>query len=643
MMSNKISCPRRLHLCAARLVTCIVVTVSVQAHIIPPENFHPAVESYRRMNFLLNLNPIPWHDVLKDTTVITKHAAAIVPAAAKEFHDQVSRLIEPFTKAANGNREMPDSAARRQTARAVFESSTRIMARLLKSRLEVAAAAIREGGDGAECLKTARKLWAAFEYEIQHSDSAAHTRLGIAWLELSTARGSRGIMKAGEVPAKVDLFTAFTGEIIGYLDANFGDHYQTPGNRRLAPLPTKSPTFDAAANVFVKLPPGHNINKQVPRPRQILNMAARGVDEGETALIAVGDMAFDSAYIFGEPMRSFQMSCNTCHNKSITNPQFFIPGLSHQKGAVDISNNFLAPHANNGLFDSLDIPDLRGIKFTAPYGRNGRFPSLREFVRNGIMNEFNGPEPDPVLVDGILAYMNEFDFLPNPALDRDGTLNDNASSAARRGEKLFRKPFTTMDRMSCATCHIPSANFIDHKRHDIGTVEGAEPFSRDRALDTPTLLGIKFTAPYFHDGRAPTLQAVVEWFNDNHGLGMKRREIDDLTAYLDTVGDGVDAYEDTSYYLDAEMEEFSFFLSAYEFLKEKDKPKLMTITFETIASEIRNHKWELQDYQFLPVMNRLAELMDEAVEANKQGNRALVDQKVEAYRMLFAENVDDLK
>ena len=198
--------------------------------------------------------------------------------------------------------------------------------------------------------------------------------------------------------------------------------------------------------------------------------------------------------------------------------------------------------------------------------------------------------------------------------------------------------------MSCATCHVPSANFIDHKRHDVGTVQGYAGFSRDRTLDTPTLLGIRYTPPYFHDGSQPTLRAVNEFFNDYYKLGLSEQELSDLTAYVETVGDGVDAYEDTVYYLDAEMEEFSFFLSAFEFLDRKDKPELIGITFETIASEIRNHKWELQDYDAMPVMERLAEIMDEALAVVYQsGDREKVRQLVKEYRELYTRNVNVLK
>ena len=60
------------------------------------------------------------------------------------------------------------------------------------------------------------------------------------------------------------------------------------------------------------------------------------------------------------------------------------------------------------------------------------------------------------------------------------------------------------------------------------------------------------------------------------------------------------------------MEEFSFFLSAYETLAARNEPGLINLTFQTIALEIRNHKWEARDPAAYPVMDHLAELMDQA-------------------------------
>jgi cytochrome c peroxidase len=618
-------------------------TVSVcSAHIIPPEKLHSVAESYRRATFVLNLNPVLWDVVRSDVDVVAKHLKGVDPDAAEKLVSQVGEVIGKARQEADEERGI-EPMPRAEAAREVFRLLTVAVSAIYRHHMAAAESKLSDHKAALEEIKHAQGVWGAFDDVVRATDRAAHRRLGEAWLTLPTALGSPGLLGNGVVPANREVFTREARELVKYIETNFGPDFEPAAGRKLAAWPVKSATFDAAATLPIKLPPGSNINKQVPRPRQILGMAARGVDEGETNLIALGDMAFDSTYIFGDPARSLGITCNTCHNKGVTNPNFFIPGLSARPGGMDVSGSHFASYANNGLFDHVDTPDLRGIRFTAPYGRNGRTASLREFVRNVIVLEFNGDEPDPLLVDAMVAYMNEFEFLPNPALKRDGTLNGTASESARRGEKIFNRPFAGMNGKSCASCHIPSSHFVDHQRHDIGSVEGFAAHSIDGALDTPTLLSAKYTQPYFHDGSLPTLRAVNEWFNDRFKLGLSKAEIDDLTAYVETVGDGVDAYENTPYYLDAEMEEFSFFLSTFEFLDQRNKTELMNTTFQTIASEIRNHKWELRDQSAQPVMNRLAEIMDEATAAILAGDRAAVRDKVAEYRKLYAEHVDVLK
>ena len=611
------------------------------AHIIPPEELHPVAEAYRRCTFALNLNPVPWELVRQEVESIEHWLRTADPDAADRFDSDYLAVLGNDDGGENSSVEAPSTRERKR--RAVFELCTRAVGRVLVTALEEAIRVAPDRELARNHLNLSQAVLAAFADTLPYVDPEAHRILGEAFLSASDATGSDGLMSHGVIPFDAPRFRSNLQTIATYMRANFGDDFAAGPDAWLSPRPLVSPTHRVRAVAPRRLPPGANLNKQLPRPRQILNMAARGVDESQTPLIALGDMAFDSAYIFGEPARSLEMSCNTCHNKGVTNPNFVVPGISSRPGGMDVSNNFFTGHANNGHFDPLDIPDLRGIRFTAPYGRNGRFSSLREFVRNVIVNEFNGPEPDPILLDGIIAYMNEFDFLPNPHLNADGTLGASASDAARRGEAIFRRPFPQMADRSCATCHVPSANFVDHQRHDLGTVTGHEPYSLDRAMDTPTLLSSTYTAPYFHDGSQPTLRSVNEWFNTTFGLGLTEHDLRDLTAYVRTVGDGIDAYEDSVYYLDAEMEEFSFFLSAFEFLAEKNKPELMNATFQTIALEIRNHKWELQDYAHLPTMDALAELMDEAYEANRVEDWNRVVASVAAYRRLYAANMEDLK
>ncbi len=118
---------------------------------------------------------------------------------------------------------------------------------------------------------------------------------------------------------------------------------------------------------------------------------------------------------------------------------------------------------------SARIPSLRGARFLAPYGNDGRSASLREFVRNVVVNEFAGPEPSPAVLDALVAYIEDIDFLPNPRLAVGGHLTTRASEAARRGELLFMRPFPHDPHCSCAGCHIPTGAFVDHRQHSVGS------------------------------------------------------------------------------------------------------------------------------------------------------------------------------
>ena len=612
----------------------------IRAHIVPPENLHPVVESYRRMTFLLNLNPVLWEKVQGDFEVIVRHYKTLNARAAEKTESEFKNIL-----AGRGSAEMNSPRVRETARREVFELSTRTVARLVAFELKRSVDAAADRNLARQRLREARQIFAAFEKPLSYSDPDGFRRVGQAWLGMASALGSEGILRVGYVPMDRAAFKSEAESIIRYLDETYGTGFRAPLGRTLAPFPSTKTKASVSGHLglLMGLPPGANINKQRRRPRQILNMAARGVDERETYLIALGDMAFDSSYIFGEPARSLGLSCNTCHNKGVTNPQFFIPGISGVPGTVDVSNSFFGPHANNGLYDPIDIPDLRGIRFTAPYGRNGPFASLRDFTRNVIVNEFSGPEPDPDVVDGLVAYMLEINFLPNPYLDSNGALTEKASEAARRGEKLFHKKFPGMQNRSCATCHVPATHFLDGRRHDIGTVPPAEAYGRDGGMDTPTLLGLRFNAPYFHDGRLPTITSVVDWFDKEFKLELNESEKNDLTAYLETVGDGVEPFEEDAGIVAPELEEFDIFMSTYETLLARKKPDVLGVLLRTVALEVRAHKWDLLDPAGEPVMEQMAQALDAAYVALQSNDMSGVDQGVQSYRQLYQEHREELQ
>jgi len=58
-------------------------------------------------------------------------------------------------------------------------------------------------------------------------------------------------------------------------------------------------------------------------------------------------------------------------------------------------------------------------------------------------------------------------------------------------------------------------------------------------VDTPALVGLAASAPYYHDGSAPTLRALLLENGSVHGMGnlsnLDSQKMDDLIAYLKTL------------------------------------------------------------------------------------------------------------
>lgn len=601
-----------------------------------PNGDHNISDSYQRILFILSLNPAPWDQVRENAAAILQSLAQVNEKQARGLEEALRNIetARSVTPPPPPDADLPvnpedleiDMMPHDEATRQAFVVVTRGVAHIIYEGLILAQ---QEAIPDPNAMRaTARDAFDAFVPTFESYDPKALKQLETAWEQL-LLRASGGSNQNDHVSNGKDVAV-----IADYFRKHFGPSYTVSNNEPLLPIPKGSPTVVREAQTVLSLPPGSTITRSIPRPRQLLNSVERGALEREMILSSLGAAAFNNPYIFGEPARSLRITCNTCHEKSGNNPDFFIPGLSSRRGNVDVTNSFFAPHANNGVFDPLDIPDLRGIRFTAPYGRNGRFSSLREFTRNVIVNEFNGEEPDPVLLDAMVVYMNEFDFVENPALNGDGSLNHRASEAARRGEKLFNKPFEGFGNRSCASCHVPSANFLDHQRHDIGTLNGATEFSRDRALDTPTLLGTMSSAPYFHHGSQPTLGAVVEWFNQEFRLGLSRAEIADLTAYVSTVGNGIHVFAVGNNFVLEDMEDQDSFLAGYEFLTQRRKWGLSEDLFRSIGLEVRRQIPIATNQDGKKALARLAEMMDEAAQLAASQKADLVNEKVAAWREL---------
>ena len=130
-----------------------------------------------------------------------------------------------------------------------------------------------------------------------------------------------------------------------------------------------------------------------------------------------------------------------------------------------------------------------------------------------------GLSPELDAIDAYLTSLAEVN--PSPFRNPDGTFTEDAKA----GEAIFT-------RLACDECHSgpDMTDSADGVLHDVGTIwagSGQRLGAELTGLDTPTLVGIWATAPYLHDGSAPTLEAVLDKAAES---GTKHGDVASLSA-----------------------------------------------------------------------------------------------------------------
>lgn len=125
--------------------------------------------------------------------------------------------------------------------------------------------------------------------------------------------------------------------------------------------------------------------------------------------------------------------------------------------------------------------------------------------------------------------MGDFNgILDNPPAPKLGVLmrldKNLATEQELNGEQLF------FGKARCSECH-NGPQFVDDYMHNL-KVERFYAGRPEGPIKTFPLRGIKDSPPYLHDGRCPTLQDAVEFFNLILELQLSQQEKEDLVAYL---------------------------------------------------------------------------------------------------------------
>jgi cytochrome c peroxidase len=139
----------------------------------------------------------------------------------------------------------------------------------------------------------------------------------------------------------------------------------------------------------------------------------------------------------------------------------------------------------------------------------------------------------PDLITSLLPALQDYQL----SLDapRPSAASFDAAAAAR-GQAVFAGPG------KCASCH-SGAHFTDansrlHAPSEVVSepepngAPSAASRSATKMYRTTSLRALQFHAPYFHNGTAATLEAVVELYNTRKGLALTPQQKADLVQYL---------------------------------------------------------------------------------------------------------------
>ena len=168
-------------------------------------------------------------------------------------------------------------------------------------------------------------------------------------------------------------------------------------------------------------------------------------------------------------------------------------------------------------------PTLIGRLGSGPFGWDAKHAKLERSLEETIPRLGGTGLPAAELRDLTAFLQSELLGGPDAGGDR---LAAGAGDAAVRGKAIFES-----ERTGCAGCHALDREGSDRAAHVVGS-RGKDD-ARD-AYRTPPLLFVGATAPYFHDGRYATLEALLADNLDRMGQTshLSREELGDPAAFL---------------------------------------------------------------------------------------------------------------
>ena len=289
-------------------------------------------------------------------------------------------------------------------------------------------------------------------------------------------------------------------------------------------LTTRPDLGDVSKGKVVTIDNFHELFKDILNPKQLEGLRLLLTPMAQQQFNATDDRRSD------RPHRG--VTCFDCHVNGHTN------AATHLVGDI-------RPQEHR---HRIDVPSLRGVNVQLIFGSQRAMKSIEDFTEFEQRAAYFDGDPVAAQKKGVTILergsqvhfmaelQNLMDFPPAPKLNVLGKLDaKKATEAELRGQAIFN------GKALCAVCH-PAPYYTDNSMHNLKAERFFEPHlingrmaSADGPIKTFSLRGIKDSPPYLHDGRLPTLEDTVEFFNLILETRLTEDEKADLTAFLKTL------------------------------------------------------------------------------------------------------------
>jgi cytochrome c peroxidase len=220
----------------------------------------------------------------------------------------------------------------------------------------------------------------------------------------------------------------------------------------------------------------------------------------------------------------------------------------HANGHTNAATHLVGDIRPQEFRHRIDTPTLRGVNIQRLFGSQRALKTVEDFTEFEQRAAYFDGDPVIATKKGVnilergsqVHFMAEFqellDFPPAPKLDLFGKLDPaKATPAELRGQEVF------FGKGQCSACHVPPF-YTDNLMHNLQVERFFKPqmvngrfATADGPIKTFPLRGIKDSPPYLHDGRLPTLDDTVEFFNLVLGTKLADQEKQDLVQFLRTL------------------------------------------------------------------------------------------------------------